>query len=45
MSRLVSFVWASPNCEQWEASEKFTIKYMPPPGIKPATPRFPAWRL
>ena len=38
-----SCVWFSPSCEKWEAqSSKW--KYVPPPGIEPATPCFPACR-
>ena len=28
------------GCKQREASKKLKIKYVPPPGIKPPTPRF-----
>ena len=44
MSCLISFIYGfSPSCEKWEAqSSKW--KYVPPPGIEPATPCFPACR-
>ena len=42
MSCLISFVKASPNCQQRKYSEKFKMKYVPPRGIEPTTPCFPA---
>ena len=40
MPCLISFVWASPSCQERERSDNFKWKCMSPSGIVPRTPRF-----
>ena len=45
MSYLISFVWASPRCEQSEARKKIKMKIYASTGNRTSDPRFPAWHL